>query len=137
MYRGSNRSNTSYSSLTNKEINLYENFTLFNIKEKTLFCWSAIGLIYTICYKIDETIKSNNIKKDDINLALERRYQEKLGIEIKTKSIKTIKPTTLNEKTKDFYDNILIFNDFFKEFICSKSVELQLQKVNLDNLINE
>jgi hypothetical protein len=103
-----------------KFYNIYSDVTFAGKKHKNLFSTSIVGLLYKIRKDIDKKICSN-FSTEEINKLINFKSMEEIN---------EIDPRTTNKKlNKDFFKNIVLYNEIFKEFLSNIFTKAYIDQV--------
>ena len=103
-----------------KFYNIYSDVTFAGKKHKNLFSTSIVGLLYKIRKDIDKKICSN-FSTEEINKLISFKSMEEIN---------EVDPRTTNKKlNKDFFKNIVLYNEIFKEFLSNIFTKAYIDQV--------
>lgn len=103
--------------------NIYSNITFANRKNKILLKTGFVGLMYSIKNKLDEKIRLSYTQEEIDRFASFRQDDKKTNEQLNSNNLKTT-------KDKDFFDNVRLYNEIFKEFIMNIFTKVCIDQVN-------
>ncbi len=103
-----------------KFYNIYSDVTFAGKKHKSLFSTSIVGLLYKIRKDIDKKINSNFTTEEIDKLTNFKNIEDTNDVD----------PRTINKKlNKDFFKNIVLYNEIFKEFLSNIFTKAYIDQV--------
>ena len=108
-----------------KFYNIYSDVTFAGKKNKSLFSTSIVGLLYKIRKDIDKKIMSN-FSTEEID-----KFTNFKNID----DTEEVDPRSINKKlNKDFFKNIILYNEIFKEFLSNIFAKACIDQVKFSSV---